>query len=98
MHLFFTEKTLIESYKELVKDKPDGESRIQFRISEKDGKEYFSYINKMTLRRFSRIKKNLGLNCVYYEEIPLRSFLKPLAKIPVLKEMFVKMAVCVVEK
>jgi ubiquinone/menaquinone biosynthesis C-methylase UbiE len=98
VHLFFTEKTLIEAYKELVKDKPDGESRIEFRISEKDGKEYFSYINKMTLRRFSRIKKNLNLNCVYYEEMPLRSFLKPLAKIPVLKEMFVKMAVCVVEK
>lgn len=98
VHLFFTEKTLIEAYKELVKDKPDGQSRIDFRISEKDGKEYFSYINKMTLRRFGKIKKALNLNCVYYEEIPLRSFLKPLAKIPVLKEMFVKMAVCVVEK
>ena len=98
VHLFFTEKTLIEGYKELVKDKPDGQSRIDFRISEKDGKEYFSYINKMTLARFGKIKKALSLNCVYYEEIPLRSFLAPFAKVPVLKEMFVKMAVCVVEK
>ncbi len=98
VHLFFSEKTLIEGYKELVKDKPDGQSRIEFRISEKDGKEYFSYINKMTLKRFGKIKKALGLNCVYYEEIPLRGFLAPLAKMPVLKEMFVKMAVCVVEK
>ena len=35
VHMFFSEKTLIKSYKELVKDLPDGKERISFRISER---------------------------------------------------------------
>lgn len=98
VHMFFTEKTLIAAYKELVKDLPDGQERINFRISEKDGKEYFSYINKMTIKRFKKILDKLDIQPVYYKEMPLRSFLSPLAKLPFFKEMFVKMAVCVIEK
>ncbi len=99
VHLFFSEKTLIRDYKELVKDLPDGKSRINFRISkDENGKEYFSYINKMTIKRFKNILKNLNITPSYYNEMPLRNFLAPLAKLPVLKEMFVKMAVCVIEK
>lgn len=98
VHLFFSEKTLIDSYKELVSGLPDGKDRINFRISEKDGKEYFSYINKMTIKRFKKILNRLGITPAYYREIPLRCFLTPFARLPVFKEMFVKMAVCVIEK
>lgn len=97
VHLLFREKTLIKGYKQLVSPLADGEKRIKFRISEKDGNEYFSYINKMTLKRFKKILKKLDIEPVYYEEIPLRRFLALPAKLPLFKEMFVKMAVCVIE-
>lgn len=96
---FFSDKDMIEAYKELCKTVPDGDNRIAFRISKKeDGTEYFSYINKMTLKRFKKIKANSPLKIAYYKEVPLRSFLTPLAKLPFFKEYFVKMAVCVFEK
>ena len=99
VQLFFSDKDMIDAYKELAKTVPDGEERIKFRISRKStGEEYFSYINKMTLKRFKRIKENASLDIAYYKEVPLRSFLAPLAKLPVFKEYFVKMVVCVFEK
>jgi len=100
VHLFFSEQTLINGYKELVKDLPDGEARIKFRIAtDKNGKEYFSYINKMTLKRFKKIKENLtAMQLIHYSEEPLRPVVSLLAKMPVLKEGFVRMAVCVFEK
>ncbi|MBQ1936075.1 MAG: class I SAM-dependent methyltransferase [Clostridia bacterium] len=99
VHRFFTEKTLIQGYKELVAHLPDGPSRVDFRISKKeDGTEYFSYINHMSIRRFRGILNRLNLHPIYLHEAPLRGFLKPLAKLPVLKEFFVKMVVCVIEK
>ena len=99
VHLFFSEKTLISAYKDLVKDLPDGADRINFRISENEsGKEYFSYINKMTIKHFKKILKGMEIKTAYYREVPLRGFLSPLTKLPLLKEMFVKMVVCVIEK
>lgn len=99
VHLFFSDKVLIDSYKSLVMDLDDGADRIEFRISAKpDGTEYFSYINHMTIKRFKRILNNLNLKPSYYREVPLRSFFKPLAHIPGIKELFVKMCVCVIEK
>ena len=99
VHCFFSEKTLIAAYKDLVSDKPDGDARIHFRISkDENGKEYFSYINKMTIKRFKKIKANSPFNVIYYAEIPLRGFLTPLARLPFFKEFFVKMAVCIFEK
>ena len=75
---------------------PDGQQRISFRISKRpDGTEYFSYINKMSLKRFKQIRDNCGMRYEYYSEAPLRSFFKPLAKMPFFREFFVKMAVCV---
>ncbi|MGI6013417.1 MAG: class I SAM-dependent methyltransferase [Oscillospiraceae bacterium] len=97
VHVFFSEKTLISAYKDLVKSKPDGDERIAFRIGTKDNKEYFSYINKMTIKRFKKIVLQTGLNISYYKEVPLRKFFKPLCKIG-LKEYFVKMVVCIFEK
>lgn len=99
VHLFFSDATLVEVYKRLVSPLPDGASRIAFRISrDANGKEYFSYINKMTLRRFGRILREMNLTPAYYREVPLRSFLAPFARLPGLRELFVKMAVCVLEK
>lgn len=99
VHVFFSEKTLIDTYKELVKDLPDGKDRIEFRISRQpDGTEYFSYINKMTIKRAKKILKNSKFNMEYYSEEPLRSIFKVPAKMPVLKEFLVKMVVCVLRK
>ena len=99
VHLFFSEATLVESYKELAKTVPDGDDRIAFRISKRaDGSEYFSYINHMSIKRFNRILKEKGITPAYLKHIPLRNIVKPLAALPLLKECFVKMVVCVFEK
>lgn len=99
VHVFFSEKTLIETYKILVKDLPDGIDRIKFRIDKKpDGTEYFSYINKMTIKRYERILKNSKFNVEYYKEEPLRNVFKHVAKLPFFKEFLVKMVVCVLTK
>jgi ubiquinone/menaquinone biosynthesis C-methylase UbiE len=99
VHVLFSEKTLIKAYKELVKDLPDGQDRIDFRISKKeDGSEYFSYINKMSIKRANKILQNSKFHLEYYKEEPLRSFFKYPAKLPFLKEFLVKMVVCVLKK
>jgi len=99
VHVFFSEKTLINTYKELVKNLPDGAERINFRISKKeDGTEYFSYINKMSIKRANSILQNSNFKLEYYSEEPLRNFLKYPAKMSVLKEFLVKMVVCVLRK
>ncbi len=95
---FFSDKTLIEAYKDLVADKEDGADRVAFRIGlNEKGEEYFSYLNKMSIKRFKSLSKDSGFLIRYYNEVPLRSFFKPLCKGP-LKEYFVKMVVCVLEK
>lgn len=99
VHVFFSEKTLIGTYKELVKDLPDGKDRIEFRIGKRpDGTEYFSYINKMTIKRANKILKDSRFDIEYYSEEPLRSFLKYPARLPGLKEFLVKMVVCILRK
>ncbi len=99
VHLFFGEKTLIRAYKELAKTQPDGDERIEFRISKKeDGSEYFSYINHMTIKRFDKIIKKLNITPAYYSQEPLRNVFRHICRLPVLKEALVKMVVCVIEK
>lgn len=98
VHLFFSDKTLIELYKELAAPLPDGAERIEFRISDGPHGPYFSYINRMTIKRFKKLAANSGMRLFGYDEIPLRPFLAPLAAVPGLKECFVKMAVAVFEK
>ncbi|HHV60149.1 MAG TPA: class I SAM-dependent methyltransferase [Clostridiaceae bacterium] len=99
VHFFFNENTLIEVYKELVSKLPDEQERIKLRIS-KDGSgcEYISYINKMTIARFQKILENADFSIDYYREVPLRKFLAFTSRIPVIKEGFVKMVVCVLKK
>ena len=95
-HLFFSDKTMINVYKDAVRHLPKGGERIKFRKFECGDK--VSYINKMTIRRFKKILKQLKLSPVYYKEVPLRNKLAFLAKIPFVKEGFVKMVVCVIQK
>lgn len=97
VHLFYSDKTLIRAYKELTAGLPDQQERLSFRFStDENGNEYISYINKMTIKKFQNILRNLNITPKYYDETPLRNFLKPLAKSP-LKEYFVKMVTCVIE-
>lgn len=96
VHMFFPDRVLIEAYKELVRPLPDGEERVEFRISD-DGKR-FSYINGMTVKRFEKILSKMNINPAYIKYEPLRSFFATLTKLPLLREMFIKMVVCVIEK
>ncbi len=52
----------------------------------------------MTLKRFGCILSALDILPEYYAEVPLRSVTRPLAKFPPTRELFVKMAVCVIAK
>ena len=99
VHLFFDDQTLIEVYKNLVKKHPDADNRIGFRISkDENGREYFSYINKMTITRFNKIIDQADFNVVHYKEIPLKKFMRLFAKVPVVKEGTVKMVAAILEK
>lgn len=99
VHLFFSDETLIEAYKDLVSVYPDHEDRLHFRISKDENKkEYFSYINKMTIKKARKILSEIGIVPAYYKEVPLRKFFSPLCHIPKMKECFVKMVVMVIEK
>ena len=99
VHVFFRDDTLIRAYKDLVKDLPDGAERVAFRFSaDENGKEYISYINKMTIRRFQGILKSLNITPVLYEEIPLRPFLRGLSRTKLFREHLNRMVVCVIEK
>lgn len=99
VHLLFSERTLIDAYRELVRGLPDEQARLELRFGmDGTGRERITYINKMTIRRFRRMARRMGLTLRWYQEIPLRPFLAPLAKLPGLRELFVKMCACVIEK
>lgn len=99
VHALFSEQALIDAYKELVRDLPDGSDRISFRFDKRpDGSDTISYINRMTIKRFRRIQQGVTQPAVYQKEIPLRSQLKGLAQLPGFREFFVKMVVCVYQK
>ena len=99
VHMFFPEKTLIQAYKDLVRGLPDEQDRLSLRFStDASGREYISYLNKMTIRKFHSIVKRMNLKLYWYQELPLRPYFALFARIPVLKEMFVKMCACVIEK
>ncbi len=99
VHLLFSAKTLIAAYEQLCRDVPDGAERVALRIGRSDdGQKRITYINKMTLRRFRALREQAPLAVEYYREVPLRPFLALPAKCPGLREVLVKMAVCVFVK
>lgn len=98
VHLFFSEKTMIGAYKELIADKPDAKRRAELKIRSDGNGEVLGYINKMTLRRAKRTIASLGMKPTYKKFIPLRKFLAPAAHLPILREAFCRMAVYVFTK
>lgn len=99
VHRFFSQRVLIDCYKDLVKDLPDGQRRIDFRISRSSrGDEYFSYINRMTIGRFETIMGDVPLKTVYYRLAPLRKPVAAFVSNKVMREYLVKMVVCIMEK
>lgn len=99
VQLFYNEQALIKAYKHLISGVPDEKERLALRFyTDADGIEHMGYINKMTLKRFKNMLRELNLTPCYYKEIPLRPYFTPLAKLPKVKELFVKMAICVLEK
>jgi ubiquinone/menaquinone biosynthesis C-methylase UbiE len=99
VHALFSEQALIDAYKKLVRDLPDGSDRIAFRFDKlPDGRDTISYINRMTIKRFRKIQQGVVQPAVYQKEIPLRNQLQSLANLPATREFFVKMVVCVYQK
>lgn len=99
VHLFFSDETLIETYKDLIKSLPDRNERLSLRIS-KDiyGKEYFSYINRMTIKKFDMIIYQSSFKVVSYKLVPLRKIVTHFSQLPLLKEYFTGMVVYIGEK
>lgn len=99
VHVFFSDKALISAYKELIHGTPDENERLKLRFSKDgNGNDVYSYINRMTIKRFKKILSKNNIKPDYYSEVALRSFLSPLAKLPLTKEMFVKMVACSISK
>jgi len=99
VHRFFSPQTLITTYRDLVRDLPDGQKRISLRIDvDGEGREHFSYINGMTVKAFEKLIKRIPLRVEYYRLVPLRKVFSPFIGSPLLREYFVKMVVCVMEK
>ncbi|MBO5648823.1 MAG: class I SAM-dependent methyltransferase [Clostridia bacterium] len=99
VQLFYSDAALIRAYKALIRGVPDEAERLSLRFyTDEKGVERMGYINKMTLARFKKMLSELGITPRYYREVPLRPYLAWAAKLPVFRELFVKMAVCVLEK
>lgn len=99
VHVFFSEQTMIEVYKDRVKDLPDAADRIALRFTRgADGKDHLTYINKMTIRRFEGILDRLGIEPEYYHHTPLRPWMAPLAKLRLFREPLNKMVTIVIRK
>ena len=99
VHVFFSEQTMIEVYKDRVKDLPDAADRIALRFTRgADGKDHLTYINKMTIRRFEGILDRLGIEPEYYHHTPLRAWMAPLAKLRLFREPLNKMVTIVIRK
>jgi len=104
VHLFFSERTLVRVYKDMVSPLPDRDERISFRISTRKNartgkdEEYFHYINRMTAKRFKRIVSGCGMKVAALDEEPLRSFMRPVLTLPGLRELFIRRVVAVLER
>lgn len=96
VHLFFDEKTMIDAYKQLIEPMPDAERRLMLKLSD-DGK-HIDYINKMTLKKARDVFSSLGVEPTYARTIPLRRFIAPIYRLPLLRECLTRMAVYVFTK
>ncbi len=99
VHILFPESVLIKAYKELAKNTKSYSKRVNLRFGVVNGRETITYINRMTVRRFERIMKNENpFKTKLYKLIPLKKSLSFLLRVPIVREMFVRMIVYVGEK
>ena len=76
VHLFFSEKHLIEAYSILVSKYPDSNYRINLRTG--GCKDRLGYINHMSIKKARDIIKKYGFIPEYHKKLPLKRLLKPL--------------------
>jgi len=100
VHIFFSEKTRIKAYKELVKALPDAQARIDFRIDKKEnGEEYIGYLNKMTLNHFEDLLKKSNFSISLQKSLLINKFpFKYFVRTPFLREFSTLKKLCILEK
>ncbi len=98
VHLFFSTRVLVEAYRELASGKPDAKRRLRLRLGDDARETDLVYINRMTIRKFHSILADAPFELLHYDEDPLRPFLWPLARTPILKECFVRMVTAVLAR
>ncbi|MBW7954702.1 class I SAM-dependent methyltransferase [Candidatus Gracilibacteria bacterium] len=102
LHVFFSDKFLIDLYKLSVKNLPDKEKRIDLRIGKNNkGNEAFTYLNKITKRKFQKILNNFIKSDKFLINYQKQYFLKNLnflSKIPFLDELRARLWVIILEK
>ena len=102
LHLFTTEKFRIDLYKKSLEKLPDKNKRSELRIWQLDNwQESFTYLNKITLSKFDKLKKELFDKWYFYEEYENQYFIKNLNflwNIPILREIFARLRVGVWSK
>lgn len=99
--VFFSEQTRIAAYKHLVQDLPDGAERVAFRIGEREGREAFTYLNHLTIRRFRQHLHSLSgeLKIVGWTLLPFQKpILRQLTRLPWLREFFTKNVICILRR
>ncbi len=99
VHLMFRQSTLVSAYRQLLRGLPDAERRLRLRLGDDFSRAtQLAYVNGMTARGFRGLAASLPARLIHYHEEPLRHFLWPLSRIPILKECFIRMVVAVLEK
>ena len=76
VHLFFSEKHLIEAYSILASGYSDASYRINLRTG--GCKDRLGYINHMSVKKARDTVEKSGYSPEYYKKLPLKKLLKPL--------------------
>lgn len=101
LHVFTSEKFRISLYKRSVCALPDGNKRIELRISKENNKEKISYLNKITLKNFINIiskydnKDNNKSLQIKYFMLKNANFM---LNIPLIREIWIRHIVWCIKK
>lgn len=102
LHVIFSDSFLIDLYKLSCKNLPDWQKRINLRIwLDENWKEVFSYLNKITRKKFDSIVYNFVKDNKFIIKYQKQYFLKNLnffSRIPFLSEMFFRLNVSIFQK
>lgn len=102
LHLITTEKFRIDLYKMSLEWFPDKDIRLNLRVSKLDNwQESFTYLNKITLKKFQEIKKELFNKGYFTQEYEYQHNIKWISflwKIPLFREIFARLRVWIWKK